>query len=64
MLPPKLPESLKDDMLEEAVNRALEEGTDVNVFFETEGWVFAEFDCEMGTIRAWLPAEYVAVGNE
>ena len=42
----------------------LEEGTDVNVFFETEGWIFAEFDCDMGTIRAWLPAEYVAVENE
>ena len=31
----------------------------VNVLFETEGWVFAEFECSIGMIRAWLPAEYV-----
>lgn len=38
----------------------LEEGTKVDVFFETDGWVFTEFSCEMGTIRAWLPVEYVS----
>ena len=31
----------------------------VNVFFEAEGWVFAEFSCSLGTIRAWLPAYQV-----
>ena len=30
--------------------------TDVNVFFETNGWVFGEFSCKLGLIRAWLPA--------
>lgn len=35
------------------------QGTRVNVFFETNGWVFAEFSCSLGTIRAWLPADQV-----
>ena len=34
-------------------------GTSVEVFFETDGWVFAEFSCELGTIRAWIPANQV-----
>lgn len=34
-------------------------GAEVTVFFETDGWVFAEFSCNLGTIRAWLPAEQV-----
>ena len=34
-------------------------GTRVNVFFEVNGWVFAEFDCALGVIRAWLPADRV-----
>ena len=38
---------------------ALEEGTDLTVFFETEGWVFAEFTCSLGKVRAWLPADRV-----
>ena len=37
----------------------LDADTPVNVFFETEGWVFAEFDCSIGLIRAWLPADQV-----
>ncbi len=32
----------------------------ISILFEAEGWVFAEFDCSIGLIRAWLPAEYVA----
>lgn len=38
---------------------ALEEGTDLTVFFETRGWVFAEFTCSLGKVRAWLPADRV-----
>ena len=38
----------------------LDEGTDLSVFFEMNGWVFAEFSCSLGVIRAWLPAEFVA----
>ena len=34
-------------------------GTRVSVFFETDNWVFAEFGCSLGTIRAWLPADKV-----
>lgn len=37
----------------------LEEGTAITVFFETRGWVFAEFACSLGTVRAWLPADRV-----
>ena len=37
----------------------LPQNSRVNSLFETEGWVFAEFDCSIGLIRAWLPAEYV-----
>lgn len=32
-------------------------GTKAEVFFETNGWVFAEFNCVMGRIRAWIPAD-------
>ena len=34
-------------------------GTRVSVFFEANGWVFAEFNCSIGLIRAWLPADQV-----
>ena len=34
-------------------------GSLVNVFFETDGWVFAEFGCALGTIRGWIPAGMV-----
>ncbi len=42
-------------------NRAviLDANTSVSVFFETNGWVFAEFNCELGLIRAWLPVDSV-----
>ncbi len=35
----------------------LSQGTEVKAFFESDGWVFAEFPCELGTIRAWIPAD-------
>lgn len=34
-------------------------GTRVSVFFEANDWVFAEFNCAIGLIRAWLPADQV-----
>lgn len=37
----------------------LEPETNLDVFFETDGWIFAEFTCEMGLVRAWIPTEYV-----
>lgn len=37
----------------------LPENTEVSVFFETNGWVFAEFNCSLGKVRAWLPAATV-----
>lgn len=38
----------------------LKAGSSVTVFFQTKGWIFAEFNCSLGLIRAWLPAAYVA----
>lgn len=38
----------------------LNEGEKINVFFETNGWVYAEFNCCLGTVRAWIPASCVA----
>ena len=35
----------------------LNPGTRAEVFFESNGWVFAEFECTMGRIRAWIPAD-------
>ena len=37
----------------------LTRGMRVNVLFEMNGWVFAEFSCAIGTVRAWLPANMV-----
>ncbi len=33
--------------------------TSVSVFFECDGWLFAEFQCALGAARAWLPADQV-----
>jgi len=37
----------------------LARGTWIDVFFEMDGWVFAEFYCEAGRIRAWIPENQV-----
>ena len=37
----------------------LKEGADLSVFFETNGWVYAEFNCTLGKARGWLPAATV-----
>ena len=34
-------------------------GTALRVFFEESGYVFAEFSCSQGTVRAWIPASSV-----
>ena len=34
-------------------------GTQINVFFEMNGWVFIEFTGSIGRARAWLPAGQV-----
>jgi hypothetical protein len=34
-------------------------GTQVSVFFETDGWLFSEFSCGLGLVRAWLPVGQV-----
>lgn len=38
---------------------AIASGTSLRVFFEENGWVFAEFDCDLGVVRAWIPVEQV-----
>ena len=37
----------------------LEAGTEINVFFEMNGWAHAEFQCALGLVRAWVPADCV-----
>lgn len=37
----------------------LNTGTRINVFFETDDWLFTEFSCALGTVRAWLPSNTV-----
>ena len=37
----------------------IHEGQGIDVFFETDGWVFAEFTASVGRARAWLPASQV-----
>ena len=49
---PRTGETLRDDVI-------LTEGASIDVFFETDGWVFAEFTCSIGLIRAWIPANCV-----
>lgn len=34
-------------------------GTSLQVFFEEDGWVFAEFDCNLGPVRAWIKESQV-----
>jgi len=38
----------------------LNKGAIISVFFEVDGWVFAEFTISSGTVRAWLPANKIA----
>lgn len=38
---------------------AVASGTRLAVFFEEDGWVFAEFESGLGTVRAWIPVEDV-----
>jgi hypothetical protein len=34
--------------------------TQLQVYLEEDGWVFAEFPCDLGAVRAWLPADRVS----
>lgn len=34
-------------------------GTSLSVFFEEDGYVFCEFNCKLGAVRAWIPAGFV-----
>ena len=38
---------------------AISSGTTLTVFFEEDSWVFAEFTCDLGVVRAWIPTEQV-----
>lgn len=42
---------------------AISANTALDVFFEEDGWVFAEFDSALGPVRAWIPAESIALTN-
>ena len=53
------------DEIEEATDRdewivVLDPGTEISVFFETDGWVYTEFTCGTGLVRAWLPSRFVS----
>ena len=34
-------------------------GTRIDVFFEINGWLFSEFSCSIGRVRAWIPVNSV-----
>ncbi|MBR6028527.1 MAG: hypothetical protein IKP40_05495 [Clostridia bacterium] len=40
-------------------NVFVEAGTPLLVFCESRDWVFAEFECSLGLVRAWLPVDAV-----
>ena len=37
----------------------LKAGASVNIFFETNGWLYGEFSLGIGTVRAWVPSSSV-----
>ncbi len=39
---------------------AISAGVALQVFFEEDGWVFAEFSCDLGPVRAWLPLSAIS----
>lgn len=39
---------------DEFTEALISSGTQVQVFFEENGWVFAEFSCALGNVRAWI----------
>jgi hypothetical protein len=38
---------------------AISSGASLSVFFEENGWVFAEFNSSLGVVRAWIPVDQV-----
>ena len=51
--------ALKDEVIMVSVRR----GTPIQVFFETKGWVFAEFSAALGKARGWMRADQVAAAQ-
>lgn len=49
------PGSIYDDFPEAKIGA----GTSISVFFEKDGWLFAEFDSNIGPVRAWINARQV-----
>lgn len=45
------PGTVYDDFPEAAIKAE----TNLTVFYEKDGWLFAEFDCGIGSVRAWVP---------
>ena len=50
-----------DNRFNSVASLAINEGTSVKVFFQENGFVYAEYNCEKGTVRMWLPANDVDV---
>lgn len=44
---------------DEFTEAAISSGIKIHVFFEENGWVFAEFPCELGYVRAWIPVDQI-----
>lgn len=47
-------------MYDEFREAELSSGLQITVFYEENGWVFAEFPCSLGYVRGWLPADVVS----
>ena len=43
----------------EAKEYTAEKGTDLKVYFRENGYVYAEYKSENGTVRMWLPDEHI-----
>lgn len=59
-LTPRFGPSASYDPFDEA---SIPSGTALSVFFEENGWVFAEFECELGYVRAWIPVADVEAAS-
>ena len=41
----------------------INEGTKAKVYFQENGFVYAEYECEKGTVRMWLPANSIEIND-
>ena len=39
----------------------IDKGTSVKIFFQENGFVYAEYKCSMGNVRMWLPANNIEI---